>query len=382
MAQVDIMSAGRVRGRLGRGIEMFEAGQLGGTATQGLGRLLGTLGGVGAVATGAAAAVAVYVTALDTFGKRAAESVQNIRAVTDAIETAGRTTARSKQLAFEQSMGGEEGADLSVLERAGVTTTFTPRMRGHLASIGRAAGPEKIREVTSASAQAAKLFDTTPEEVAAAIFESGAYRQPKDVMRQRIPNLLGRRFKATGAQREKMRNLWAARGADWTPESAGTMFGDLAESSRADAAYSAGKDVQRGLDYDKNRLAEIARLFAEQEKLGPGAEKHALGSRISSLQQGGMSLTRNVANDPIFMQKQDQLLKDSQAIENHTEQLEKQAQATKNLSDAMTTLTFGLWESRSEALRKELREQTEAKSRWEGAGPTYPRAVGWWGERP
>jgi hypothetical protein len=185
------------------------------------------------------------------------------------------------------------------------------------------------------------------------------------------------------------------------------MFGDLAESSRADAAYSAGKDVQRGLAYDKNRLAEIDRLFAEQEKLGPGAggaskalkglglavekinpnaewvaKKHALGRRISSLQQGGMSLTRNVANDPIFMQKQDQLLKDSQAIENHTEQLEKQSRATKELSDAMTNLTIGLWESRAEALRKELREQTEAKSRWEGAGPTYPRAVTWWGERP
>jgi hypothetical protein len=367
MAQVDIMSAGRVRGKIGRGIEMFEAGQVGGGAVRALGGVVGALGGVASVATGAVAGVGAFVMAMNHLDERMKDSVNTIRSITDSMEQAKRTQRRSEQLAFEGAMAGDQGTDLSVLARGGLTATFTPQMRSGLAKIGRAAGPEKMKALVGPMLQAARMFDVQPEDVLGEVFQSGAYRLPNEKMVARIPLILAHSFKANTARRKEMQEMWAKRTPEWA--SSGTEFGDVAEKARSDIAYSEGQKIRRSMEWDATRFAEIKRLKEERDKFVPGsAEYYAGQERINALAQNEKSLTRNLADDPTFLEKQDISTKNTLALEKLTEQLDKSYMATKALSDALTVATGGLWESQRAARDRAVSDMYEATRRMSGAG--------------
>ena len=361
MAQVDIMSAGRVRGRLGRGIEMFESGQLGGGAVRALGGVVGALGGVASVATGAVAGVGAFVMAMNHLDERMKDSVNNIRSITDSMETARRTSRRSEQLDFEGAMAGSQGSDLSVLARAGLTGTFTPQMRSGLAKIGRAAGPEKMKALVGPMLQAARMFDVQPEDVLQEVAQAGAYRMPTDEMINRIPILLASSLKAIPQRRKEMVEMWAKRGPEWT--SSGTAFGDYAEIARSAAAYAEGKKVERGMGWDATRKSEIKRLEEEAAKLplGDFVGRNTINMKIKSIAQTEGTLTRSLANDPLFFQKQDMYAQNTLALEKLTEQLEKSSPITKGLSAGVGYVSGGLWESQSAARDRALYDKLRAE---------------------
>jgi hypothetical protein len=361
MAQVDIMSAGRVRGRLGRGIEMFEAGQVGGGAVRALGGVVGAIGGVASVATGAVAGVGALVMALNHLDDRMKDSVNNIRAITDSMEEARRTQRRSEQMEFEGGMAGSQGTDLSVLERAGLSGKFTPQMRSGLAKIGRAAGPEKMKALVGPMLQAARMFDLQPEDVLGDVLQSGAYRQPTERMLARMPLILANSVKAIPARRREMRAMWAKRTPEWT--SSGTAFGDMAESSRSAAAYAEGAKLDRGMGWDATRKAEIKRLEEEAAKLplGNAVGRETLNMKIKSIAQPEGTLTRSLANDPLLLQKQDMYAKNTLALEKLTEQLQKSSPMTKGLSAVAGEVTGGLWETQSAKRERTLYEQKFAE---------------------
>jgi hypothetical protein len=361
MAQVDIMSAGRVRGRLGRGIEMFEAGQVGGGAVRALGGVVGAIGGVASVATGAVAGVGALVMALNHLDDRMKDSVNNIRAITDSMEEARRTQRRSEQMEFEGGMAGSQGTDLSVLERAGLSGKFTPQMRSGLAKIGRAAGPEKMKALVGPMLQAARMFDLQPEDVLGEVLQSGAYRQPTERMLARMPLILANSVNAIPARRREMRAMWAKRTPEWT--SSGTAFGDMAEISRSAAAYAEGAKLDRGMGWDATRKAEIKRLEEEAAKLplGDAVGRETLNMKIKSIAQPEGTLTRSLANDPLFLQKQDMYSRNSLALEKLTEQLQKSSPITKGLSAVAGEVTGGLWETQSAKRDRTLYEQKFAE---------------------
>jgi hypothetical protein len=326
---------------------MFEAGQVGGGAVRALGGVIGAIGGVASVATGAVAGVGAFVMAMNHLDERMKDSVNTIRSITDSMEEARRTQRRSEQMDFEGAMAGSQGADLSVLERAGLSDKFTPQMRSGLAKIGRAAGPEKMKALVGPMLQAARMFDVQPEDVLGEVFQSGAYRQPNEKMVARIPLILAHSFKANTARRKEMQEMWAKRTPEWA--SSGTAFGDMAEISRSAAAYAEGKKIDRGMEWNATRKAEIKRLEEEAAKLplGDHVGRHTINMKIKSIAQPEGTLTRSMADDPMLFQKQDMFAKNTLALEKLTEQLQKSSPITKGLSAVADRASGGLWESQS-----------------------------------
>jgi hypothetical protein len=121
MAQVDIMSAGRVRGRLGRGIEMFEAGQVGGKGMQALGRRVGDLGGVSSVALGAATGLGAIAIAGYNVEKFLAGFAVQLQEATEAARASGRAA----RLGLQEKAAGDmpAAARKAALEKYGMLST-------------------------------------------------------------------------------------------------------------------------------------------------------------------------------------------------------------------------------------------------------------------
>jgi hypothetical protein len=145
MAQVDVMSAGRVRGRFGRGIEMFEAGQLGGAATRAIGTRVGQLGGVGNVALGAATGLgAVAMAAINLHRHFVSLAVQ-----TQEATEAARASSRAARLAIQDQAAGDMpgAARAAALEKHGMLAMPQRYQSAALRLLQRGADPEQVREL-------------------------------------------------------------------------------------------------------------------------------------------------------------------------------------------------------------------------------------------
>lgn len=365
MAQVDIMSAGRVRGRLGRGIEMFESGQLG-AGTQAVGALVGALGGVGSVALGAVAGLGAAGMALKVFDDRMKETVSSIHAMTNQIDAQRRASRLSLQENMEKGLAGDLGADLSALERAGISRELSPGMRGQAAAAVRSFGGDRAKLLLQLSEKAATLYDTTPEEAMQALIAGGAGRGSAEAASKRVPQIMATAFRATGDVRRTMR-------ARWDTGVAPTEIGGFAEKYRGDVAYSEGKTFERFFNNAREVRLKIERLkkheqfFADLERgkmpegmdaaafkainfvlpervKGFGAAKWAAGAERRIL-QSEISRTRTLAEDPGIDARNEAVRGVLQDMKTQDEIIMKQIGIFQALSTAIDTASAGLWET-------------------------------------
>jgi hypothetical protein len=83
--------------------------------------------------------------------------------------------------------------------------------------------------------------------------------------------------------------------------------------------------------------------------------------KIKSIAQPEGTLTRSLANDPLFLQKQDMYAKNTLALEKLTEHLQKSSLITKGLSAVVGEVSGGLWETQSAARDRALYEKKYAE---------------------
>jgi hypothetical protein len=146
MAQVDIMSAGRVRGRLGRGIEMFESGQLGGKGMQAAGARIGAMGGVGSALLGVSAAAGMAAIALVNMNSMSAQLAGTFA---ETANSARDIIRASKNAAADAAMKDAPNtrAGKVFLEKKGLLDISPEYQASAISLARRGMKPETIRTV-------------------------------------------------------------------------------------------------------------------------------------------------------------------------------------------------------------------------------------------
>jgi hypothetical protein len=363
MAQVDIMSAGRVRGRLGRGIEMFESGQLGGKGMQTAGLAVAALGGVSSVALGVVAGLGAVAMSLKVFDDRMKESVESIRAGTAANDAQRRASRVGLQEQMEKGFAGSLGADLSALESAGISPELTPGMRGLAARAVRASGGDAAKRLMAASEKAAKTFKMTPEDAMSALLQSGAGRLTPEALDVRAPRIFAKEVGATPFRRRQMVEQWGT----GTPD---TGYGSLAEKYREDAGYAEGKNLSRFFKDQERVLGRKSEIRAEEQKL---EDRKKLGfsspTEVFTLSNEKLALKkeaggiREQAKDPLAQENAQALRKQIEVIGKYNEQIEKQNKAIALFSTIVDVMTFGTWESLTGEKHRKMKEFQEENLR-------------------
>jgi hypothetical protein len=364
MAQVDIMSAGRVRGRLGRGIEMFEAGQVGGKGMQAAGLAVAALGGVSSVALGVVAGLGAVAMGLKVFDDRMKASVESIRAGTAANDEQRRSARRGLQEQMEKGLAGDLGADLAALESAGISPNLTPGMRGLAARAVRSSGGDAAKRLMATAEKAAKTYNMTPESAMEALLQARAGRLPADALDRRAPNIFAKEVGANAKRRVQMREAWTA-GAP------ATGYGALAEEYRGDAGYAEGKNFERFFSNQervRNRIAEIdAKLKqGEEQRLKTGffspSEKFTLTAERQALKTE-TNLTRSLAKDPLAIENAMDFRKQIEVINKFSEKISKQNGFIEFISLMTNVMSLGVWESLGAEKMRKIKEFEEENRR-------------------
>ncbi len=372
MAQVDIMSAGRVRGRLGRGIEMFEAGQLGGKGMQTAGLAVAALGGVSSVALGVVAGLGAVAMSLKVFDDRMKASVESIRAGTAANDEQRRSSRRGLQEQMEKGLAGDLGADLAALESAGISPDLTPGMRGLAARAVRSSGGDAAKRLMATAEKAAKTYNMTPESAMEALLQARAGRLPADALDRRAPNIFAKEVGATAGRRVQMREAWTA-GAP------ATGYGAFAEEYRGDVGYAEGRNFERFFSNQervRNRIAEIKSKIKQNEEMRSKGllsynpdELFTLPLELKALKTE-TNITRSLAKDPLAIENAMNFRKQIEAVNKFSEKISGQNGFITFISTMTDVMSLGVWESlTAEKLRKikEFEEENRRKQVATGA---------------
>ena len=262
MAQVDIMSAGRVRGRLGRNIEMFESGQLGGKGMRAFGAKVGELGGVSSVALGAAAGLgAIAIAGYNVEKFLAGFAVQ----LQEATESA-RAASRSARLGLQEKAAGDmpAGARKAALEKYGMLSTPERFQGSALKLLQRGMSKDQVSGlIAKAEAAEASGIGVSADAILAAATEGG--RNLSKTSAEQQYSFAGRMLVAKGDMSRFMRKDFAAAGGAGAP----------AAGSVGDALRFAQNTDRRGAEVAGGRYASELRRGALrnlQEIIAPGSK--------------------------------------------------------------------------------------------------------------